>query len=246
MYSKHYFVFFDKTNDFTIDEFGNIGRTMEDGPFNSNEIGRHVDTETIFMVRENAEKLVNAWEALDVYYIGDNVIHLHGQPITNGCYFICDNQNRNKSNAPATHNEIKRHLWNVWASVQYLSYNQFNAGTSLVQNHSSWCEPDGTCDCCYCAASTGDCGGRCVRSSNGGCCNCCRAMIGWRVCNDTIVKNKLYNKGLNYHCGYGCDDRCCRWRLYNSWYPAQKAITDDYNNRYGFSDGNIDNLPYPK
>ena len=239
MYSKHYFVFFDKTNDFTIDEFGNIGRTMEDGPFNSNEIGRHVDTETIFMVRENAEKLVNAWEALDVYYIGDNVIHLHGQPITNGCYFICDNQNRNKSNAPATHNEIKRHLWNVWASVQYLSYDQFNAGTSVSQGGGSECRLHEWCTCCSCECNCKSAAGGCL---NGGRTGRRRSMHYWQLClyNSIIKHTQCYNIWQG-------DNSDARKDMYNSYYiPTVKVSLDWYNNNYGFSDGNIDNLPYPR
>ena len=119
MYSKHYFVFFDKTNDFTIDEFGNIGRTMEDGPFNSNEIGRHVDTETIFMVRENAEKLVNAWEGLDVYYIGDNVIHLHGQPLGYVSITTPTTAWHNTTNRNAWVQTIKDYIWRIYNSLHY-------------------------------------------------------------------------------------------------------------------------------
>ena len=243
MYSKHYFVFFDKTNDFTIDEFGNIGRTMEDGPFNSNEIGRHVDTETIFMVRENAEKLVNAWEALDVYYIGDNVIHLHGQPITNGCYFICDNQNRNKSNAPATHNEIKRHLWNVWASVQYLSYAQFNAGTSVSQGGGHWCKTTHyRNDCCGCNR---DCWGNDCHGWIGS--RCCHWWAGYRHYQQLCIKNNLVNGGANrcYNIWAG-DSGDARWWLYEEYYKPREEYRQLYERNYGFMDGNIDNLPYPR
>lgn len=76
--------------------------------------------------------------------------------------------------------------------------------------------------------------------------NCCTADVGWTTCHDYIVRNNKWNNGNNYHCEYGCDENCCRKRIYNSWKMSPEAKWHDFNNRYGFSDGNIDNLHYPK
>ena len=75
--------------------------------------------------------------------------------------------------------------------------------------------------------------------------NCCTADVGWTACYGTAVNNHLWNNGAKYWCDYACDESCCRINMYNDWKKELEAQWRDYNNRYGFSDGNIDNLHYP-
>ena len=82
MAEKNYFSFYDRINDFTIDEFGNIGRTVKDGTFNSNEIGTNTDTKTIIQVKENMDILATGSQPLEIYYLGNNIIKMFGQPLT--------------------------------------------------------------------------------------------------------------------------------------------------------------------
>lgn len=76
--------------------------------------------------------------------------------------------------------------------------------------------------------------------------NCCTADVGTTQCSNTVIKNREYNNGNEFHCEYHCDEWCCRQRMYNYWKVDKEARWEDFNNRYGFSDGNIDNLHYPK
>jgi hypothetical protein len=82
MATKQYFGFYDRINAFTVDEFGNIGRTMKDGTFNSNEIGTNTDTKTIIQVKENMDILTSGSRPLEVYYLGNNIIKIFGQTLT--------------------------------------------------------------------------------------------------------------------------------------------------------------------
>ena len=79
--AKQYFGFYDRINNFTIDEFGNIGRTMLDGTFNSNEVGTNTDTKTIIQVKENMDILMCGSQPLEIYYLGNNIIKMFGQPL---------------------------------------------------------------------------------------------------------------------------------------------------------------------
>lgn len=79
--AKQYFGFYDRINSFTVDEFGNIGRTMPEGTFNSNEIGTNIDTKTIIRVKENMDILLRGSEPLEIYYVGNNIIKIFGQPL---------------------------------------------------------------------------------------------------------------------------------------------------------------------
>lgn len=80
--AKEYFNFYDRINNFTIDEFGNIGRTIKDGTINSNEIGTNVDTRNVIQVKENMDYLLQGSQMYEIYYLGDNIIKMFGQPIT--------------------------------------------------------------------------------------------------------------------------------------------------------------------
>lgn len=78
---KQYFTFYDRTNSFTIDDFGNIGRTMTDGTINSNEIGTNTDTKTIMRCRENMYILHSGSRPYEVYYFCNNIIKIYGQSL---------------------------------------------------------------------------------------------------------------------------------------------------------------------
>lgn len=76
-----YFNFFTEDNNFTVDDFGNIGQTMPHGTFNTNKIGTNTNTTQIIGIEANQKYFYDNVKPLEVYYLGNNILKLLGQPI---------------------------------------------------------------------------------------------------------------------------------------------------------------------